>query len=232
MRHLRARPPVRGLALVVLAVLVAGFLAAFTYARRAVADQEGRLLKQRAGEAGVLLNGAVTQLQGATDALAAVVVATHGDTAAFLDAAGRDSAVAGGTSGVALVGRNLDGSSRVETVLYAGPRADPAQVVLATRALPLAGPTVADMVTVGGERWLLVVAANRPLVGSMESREPWLLLGRGLILTVLVTCLVEVLRRRRAYALALVDERTETLEQQTRSLGRDRERLAEAQRIA
>ena len=52
MRHLRARTPVRGLALVVLAVLVAGFLAAFTYARRAVADQEGRLLKQRAGEAG------------------------------------------------------------------------------------------------------------------------------------------------------------------------------------
>src|SRR2546423_8391925 len=120
MRHLRARTPVRGLALVVLAVLVAGFLAAFTYARRAVADQEGRLLKQRAGEAGVLLNGAVTQSQGATDALAAVVAATHGDTAAFLDAAGRDSAVAGGTSGVALVGRNLDGSSRVVAARGAG----------------------------------------------------------------------------------------------------------------
>src|SRR5256885_10933620 len=228
MRHLRARTPVRGLALVVLAVLVAGFLAAFTYARRAVADQEGRLLKQRAGEAGVLLNGAVTRWQGATDALAAVVVATHGDTAAFLDAAGRDSAVAGGTSGVALVARNLDGSrvvaargaglaagdrlggeagalvdrarasdgfvyspvfltpggerrlgsamrtgtgaddpviyreailrppgrsrltatqpfSEIETVLYAGPRADPAQVVLATPAPPPARPTVAAM---------------------------------------------------------------------------------------
>src|SRR5207248_6327798 len=64
------------------------------------------------------------------------------------------------------------------------------------------------------------------------SAQPLLLLLRGLILTVLVTTLVEVLGRRRAYALALVDERTAILEQQARALGRDRERLAEAQRIA
>src|SRR5882724_5018565 len=63
---------------------------------------------------------------------------------------------------------------------------------------------------------------------SLRSRA----LVRGSVLALLVTALVEVLRRRRAYALALVDERTESLEQQARSLGRDRERLAEAQRIA
>src|SRR5206468_1491973 len=121
--------------------------------------------------------------------------------------------------------------SEIEAVLYAGPVRDPAQVVLATRALPLPGRTVRQLVTVGGDKWLLEVAANRPLVGTVASAQPLLLLLRGLILIVLVTTLVEVLRRRRAYALALVDERTAALEQQARALGRDRERLAEAQRI-
>jgi len=103
-----------------------------------------------------------------------------------------------------------------------------------TCALPisLAGRTVTESVSVGDDRWVLVVAANRSLVGTMASREPWLLLVRLSILTLLVTTLVEVLRRRRAYAVALVDDRTETLKQQTRCLERDRERLAEAQRIA
>ena len=53
---------------------------------------------------------------------------------------------------------------------------------------------------VGADRWLLVVAANRPLIGTLAAREPWLLLGRGLVVTLLVTALVEVLQRRRRYA--------------------------------
>jgi diguanylate cyclase (GGDEF)-like protein/PAS domain S-box-containing protein len=120
----------------------------------------------------------------------------------------------------------------IEAVLYDGPRADPAQAVLATRPLPLPGRTVNNEITVGADKWLLVVAANRPLVGSLAMNEPWRLVARGLVAAILVSVLVEVLRRRRAWALALVDERTATLEEQTRSLGRDRERLAEAQRIA
>jgi diguanylate cyclase (GGDEF)-like protein len=47
------------------------------------------------------------------------------------------------------------------------------------------------------------VAANRPLVGTLAAREPWLLLARGLILTLLVTALVEALQRRRGYTQAL-----------------------------
>src|SRR5206468_9869277 len=120
----------------------------------------------------------------------------------------------------------------VEAVLYATAQPDPAQVVIATRPLPLQGRTAASPVTAGGDRWLLVVAAKRPLVGTMAGNQWWLLLVRGAVLTVLITSLVEVLRRRRGYALALVDERTESLERQTRSLERDRERLAEAQQIA
>jgi diguanylate cyclase (GGDEF)-like protein len=76
-------------------------------------------------------------------------------------------------------------------------------VVLATRALPIPGHTVDHVVEVGADRWLLVVAANGPLIGTMAAREPWLFLFRGLVVTVLVTALVEVLQRRRRYASAL-----------------------------
>ena len=316
MYRLRSRAPVRGLSLVVMAVLVGGTLTASIYARQVTADQERQLLSQRADEAAALVSGAISQAQAATRTLVAVAVATGGDPAAFVDAAGRDAAVGAGTSGVALVSTDLTGNHVVaargggltagrplrpeadaavrraldadgfvatpvfvttsgerrrgsavrtgavagrgpvvyretilappgrgrltttqpfhdiEAVVYAGSSPDPAQVLLATRPLPLPGRTAASPVIVGGDRWLLVVAADRPLVGTMASRQWWLLLLRGAVLTVLITALVEVLRRRRAYALALVDERTDILEERTRSLVRDRERLAEAQRIA
>jgi diguanylate cyclase (GGDEF)-like protein/PAS domain S-box-containing protein len=317
MRSIRARLPIRGLSLVVFAVFSAGSLSAFAYARRLEADQERRLLVQRANEAAALLTNLVTQGQASTRALAAVARATNEDPAVFDGAAGRDPAVAGGTAAAALVeevdgrfrvvatrgpglttGEELSGEragavrraragegyvatrvfaagpagerrlgfalrvdtaadsaviyresvlrppgqrrqltsteafSDIEAVLYAGPRPEADQVVLATRPLPIPGRTVDHAVEVGADRWLLVVAANRPLAGTLASREPWLLLVRGSVATLLVTALVEVLRRRRAYALALVDERTRVLEHQTTLLARDRERLAEAQRIA
>jgi diguanylate cyclase (GGDEF)-like protein/PAS domain S-box-containing protein len=319
MRPIRARLPVRGLSLVVFAVLMVGCLSAFAYARRLEADQERRLLVQRANEAAALLTNLVTQSQASTRALAAVARATNGDPEVFGGAADQDPAVAGGTAAAALVeevdgrfqvvaargpglasGDELTGDraeavrragaragagyvatrvfaagpagerrlgfalrvdagadgaviyresalrppgqrrqltstqafSEIEAVLYAGPRPEADQVVLATRPLPIPGRTVDHVVEVGADRWLLVVAANRPLAGTLASREPWLVLVRGSIATLLVTALAEVLRRRRAYALALVDERTGVLEHQTTLLARDRERLAEAQRIA
>ncbi|HKN38277.1 MAG TPA: PAS domain S-box protein, partial [Acidimicrobiia bacterium] len=317
MSPIRARAPIGGLSVVVFAVLMVGSVTAAGYARQVVADQERRLLTQRAGEASALLTNLVSQSQASTRSLAAVAAATGDDPAAFEVAAGRDPAVLNGSGAVALIReeagryrvvaargpglspgdelsvqadiavrraagtdgfvttrlfrsgpsgeRRIGGALRVdaapgspvvyresvlpppgqrrqltstqpfseiEAVLYAGPEPDPDQVVLATRPLPIPGPTVKHPVVVGTDRWLLVVAANRPLVGGLAMNEPWRLLARGLVAAVLVSALVEVLRRRRAYALALVDERTETLERQTESLVRDRERLAEAQRIA
>ena len=91
----------------------------------------------------------------------------------------------------------------IETVLYAGSEADPDQILLATMPGPLKGPTAEHVMEAGGDRWLLVVAANRPLIGTLAGREPWLLLARGLILTLLVTALVEALQRRRRYSQAL-----------------------------
>jgi diguanylate cyclase (GGDEF)-like protein len=285
MRWLHARLPVRGLSLVVFAVLLGGSLTASGFARRMTADQEHRMLKQRAGEAAALLTNQITQSQASARALAAVVLATQGDAEIFRRAADRDPAFANGAAALVkeidgrygvvtaigtgpVAGQDLSGAaadavrrardteravatgvfvtpggerrlghalrvdaapdslviyrelvlrppgqrrqltatepfSEIEAVLYASPTAEPDQVVLATRALPIPGRTVEHVVEVGADRWLLVVAANRSLIGTMAAREPWLFLARGLVVTVLVTALVEVLQRRRRYASAL-----------------------------
>jgi diguanylate cyclase (GGDEF)-like protein len=285
MRRLYARLPIRGLPLLVFAVLLGGSITASVLGHGVMRDQERRMLRQRAGEASALLTNLITQSQASTRALAAVVLATDGDADDFRRAAGRDPASATGTTalvrevdgryrvdaaaGAGLAdGQELRGEaddavrraratdnfvstrvvttpagarrlgqaprvdaapdspiiyretplrppgqrrqltatqpfSEVEAALFAGPTPDPGQVVLATRALPIPGDTVDQAVEVGADRWLLVVAANRPLIGTLAAREPWLLLGRGLVVTVLVTALVEVLQRRRCYASAL-----------------------------
>jgi PAS domain S-box-containing protein len=61
---------------------------------------------------------------------------------------------------------------------------------------------------VGADHWLLAVGARKPLVGAFAHRVPWFLLGGGLIIGLLATAMAETLTRRRAYALALVEERT------------------------
>ena len=285
MRRLYARLPIRGLSLVVFAVLLGGSLTASALARGVMVDQEHRMLRQRAGEAAALLTNLVTQSQASSRALAAVVLATGGDADLFRRAAGRDPALANGAAALVrevdgryrivaaegnglVAGQELSGAadatvrrardtekfvytgvfvtptgerrlghalradaspdswiiyresvlrppgqrrqltstqpfSEIETALYAGPTANPDQVVLATRALPIPGHRVEHVVEVGADRWLVVVAANRSLIGTLAGREPWLLLARGLIVTLLVTALVEVLQRRRRYASAL-----------------------------
>ena len=264
---------------------------------RMVADQEHRLLKQRAGEAAALLSNLMGSVQTTVKALATVVEATNEDPAAYqrvaggarpnLDVAmvketdGRFRVVTakggalnpdtefspeavealhrartspdlvatpvfrvgdqrrlgfalrtGTTDAAALVyGESVlrgmaergqvtgtQAFSDIEVALYAGSRLDADQVVLRTRSLPIPGRTVQHPVQVGAQQWQLVVAANRPLVGSMAKNEPGLLLAGGLLATLLMTALVEVLLRRRAYALTMVDKQTETLRQRTEDL--------------
>lgn len=121
----------------------------------------------------------------------------------------------------------------LDAALYAGPRPDPAQLVLATTtALPIEGARAEQAVSIGADRWLLVVSARRPLIGWLAERQPWLLLAAGLLVAVLVAALVESLLRRRAYALALVDERTDDLERSLRDLDATQERLVAQERLA
>jgi diguanylate cyclase (GGDEF)-like protein len=287
MRRIYARLPIRGMTLVVFAVLLGGSLTAAAYGRRATADQEHRMLRQRAGEAAAMLANVVNQGKSSAQSLAAVVLATDADPQVFTEAAARDSALATGGV-VALVreqngrflvvaaqgpglaaGQDLSGAaaraaarardtgqlvytpividgpsgqrrlgsalrvdeapdspliyrestlrppgvrrqvtsteafSEIEVALYTSAVADPGQILLSTRSLPIPGRTVEHLVEAGPDKWLLVVAANRPLIGTMAGREPWLLLVRGLVLTLLVTALIEVLQRRRREAQAL-----------------------------
>lgn len=121
--------------------------------------------------------------------------------------------------------------SEVEVAFYAGPRADPSQLAIATGKAPLRGGTYTTVTKIGASPWLLVTKAKRPLVGSLAARLPWFVLLAGLIGALLVALLVEAVARRRDYAMALVDERTADLEAAQASLIRQ-ERLAAVGQLA
>lgn len=101
--------------------------------------------------------------------------------------------------------------SELNGVVYAGSTSKAPVVLTTTSRIPLRGHVASAAVPIGEQHWLLVVSSRGPLVGAFASRAPWGALGGGLALAVLVTLLVEVVARRRSYALALVDERTRDL---------------------
>lgn len=108
----------------------------------------------------------------------------------------------------------------LRVALYASPDMDPDRLVVTTEAdVPLSGRVERVPFSVGADRWLLAVGARGALVGSFARVVPWLFLAGGLLTAVLVTAVIEMLARRRAYALALVAERTGELEHALRQLG-------------
>ena len=120
----------------------------------------------------------------------------------------------------------------LEGVLYAGTRVDPESVIVSTPGFRPEGKTASRPVQVGRDQWLMIVSAKRPLVGSVAERQPWLVLLAGLATTLLLAALVEVLLRRRRYALTLVDERTGQLKETIRELDAAQERLVRQERLA
>ena len=100
----------------------------------------------------------------------------------------------------------------LNAAIYAGPVRDEGTLVLASGAVPKSGDdTVTRTFPVGAEKWLLAVSPRERLVGSLAAAFPWLVLGTGTALALALGLLVEVLVRRRAYALRLVEERTRSL---------------------
>jgi signal transduction histidine kinase/ActR/RegA family two-component response regulator len=99
--------------------------------------------------------------------------------------------------------------SELEGAVYASAHVDPSTLVLSTNAhLPLSGMVDRQTVAVGTDKWLIAAGSNQPLVGSLTAKAPWAVLTAGLLAAILVMLLVETLGRRRAYALALVDQQT------------------------
>ncbi|HVB92324.1 MAG TPA: EAL domain-containing protein [Acidimicrobiales bacterium] len=63
----------------------------------------------------------------------------------------------------------------------------------------------------GAGQWTLIVQPTQPLSGSFASTVPWLLLIGGLVSALLAAAVVEIVLRRRDFAMMLVDERTREL---------------------
>jgi PAS domain S-box-containing protein len=100
----------------------------------------------------------------------------------------------------------------LRVALYASKTNDPSRLVVTTEAhVPLTGRVERIPFPLGADTWLLAVGARYPLVGTFAERVPWLLLGGGLLTALLAAAVAEMLVRRRAYALALVTERTREL---------------------
>jgi signal transduction histidine kinase len=122
--------------------------------------------------------------------------------------------------------------SDLDGAVYAGNRVDPAQLVLTTAGFRAGSGGAHTTVQLGADTWLLEVSARSPLVGSLARRQPWLYLLGGLLAAVLVTALVEVLLRRRRFAVGLVEERTAQLRQSLSELDAAQERLVQQERLA
>ncbi|MGH8973115.1 MAG: sensor histidine kinase, partial [Acidimicrobiia bacterium] len=116
--------------------------------------------------------------------------------------------------------------------LYASRQADPAQLVVVTPGFEEAGHTARRLVTIGADEWLLIVSPRNALVGTLASRQPWLFLAGGLLASMLVSALVEILSRRRRYADAVAAERTVQLQQSLRELDAAQARLVAQERLA
>jgi signal transduction histidine kinase len=116
--------------------------------------------------------------------------------------------------------------------LYLSSRPEPAALLAATTSkLPLAGG-VSYPFTVGAETWLLVASSPTPLVGTLAGDTPWLVLGIGAVLAVLVTMVVEIQGRRRDYAAALVEVRTASLRRAVTDLEQAQAQLVRQEKMA
>lgn len=133
-------------------------------------------------------------------------------------------AVPGTTDSVAYLNTPVLGNTEAPTdpdspyrelsaALYATDSADPSKVFLVSGGAPSDDGKVSQEIAVGSETWLLEVSAREPLVGTLAASFPWLVLGIGIVLALVLGLLVETLVRRRAYALRLVEERTRSLQE-------------------
>jgi signal transduction histidine kinase/CheY-like chemotaxis protein len=100
----------------------------------------------------------------------------------------------------------------LNVAVYAGNRARADQQILVSGDEPGQGSNVAERpLKVGADSWIIRVSARDPLVGSVAVVFPQLVLWTGIALALAVGLLVNILVRRRAYALRLVAERTRSL---------------------
>ena len=116
--------------------------------------------------------------------------------------------------------------------VYSGDRVDPTQLVVTSAGFKPGSGSIRRTFQLGADNWTLELRARQALVGSLASRQPWLYLIAGLMAAVFVAALVEILLRRRQFALGLVDERTAELRQSLVELDAAQQRLVHSERLA
>jgi signal transduction histidine kinase len=106
---------------------------------------------------------------------------------------------------------------RLQFALYAGPTTKAPALISSTRALPLSGHQVDQIVNTdnldssappksAGSGLLYVVSATGSLVGGLGNLLPWILGGVALLFGLLAAFVVEVTSRRKDQAVALVGD--------------------------
>jgi signal transduction histidine kinase len=122
--------------------------------------------------------------------------------------------------------------SDLDGAVYIGDRVDTSQLVVTSAEFEPGSGSVRRTFQLGADTWLLELRAREALVGSLAGRQPWLYLIAGLMAAVFVAALVEVLLRRRQFALGLVDERTAELRQSLVELDAAQKRIVHNERLA
>ncbi|HUI03535.1 MAG TPA: HAMP domain-containing sensor histidine kinase [Acidimicrobiales bacterium] len=116
--------------------------------------------------------------------------------------------------------------SHIYVDLYASTRPDPSQLIITTYgSRPLPSPVASALLRFGSLHWLVQASQKEPLAGAYAQNTPWIALGVGLIVAVVLALIVEILARRHRHAERLVAERTEALLEAQKDLLRN-ERLA------
>jgi signal transduction histidine kinase/CheY-like chemotaxis protein len=104
--------------------------------------------------------------------------------------------------------------SELQGAVYVGPNAEPSKLLFSTATrLPLRGTVDHQLLHIGADQWLLVTSARHALVGSFAATAPWIVFVLGLLISMLTFAAVDVVLRRRAHVLNLVEQRTAALRQ-------------------
>jgi signal transduction histidine kinase len=123
--------------------------------------------------------------------------------------------------------------SELDVALYRGSSKVASQLVEANAPLASFGShTISEVVHLGATPFLLITAARSSLVGSVELNSQWVVLGLGLLLTLLLGVMFAGTQRRRDYALDLVDERTGELNESLAQLRQAQDQLVHRERLA
>jgi hypothetical protein len=109
--------------------------------------------------------------------------------------------------------------SELDVALYSSTRPDQSAILTSTtRNLPMKGEVRTQLLPVGATKWLLTVKARSPLVGRLTANSPWVVLGVGLVGTILIGLVVETVARRRDAALELYEVEHHVAESMQRAL--------------